>query len=224
MVVGIMSSGRLTLFLLATAAIFASPVKAEMVLSVFPTGEAWIHRRTSEAGSSTSNPFAAKPSWIIQCPRPRACIGRSGAMVLTVDTKGNARLHLEPHPSGSVALLVNKRAHELESVLGVPLSEAWIDRLSDPKAILLVEFDEATAQERTIQGFDIAHSHLLEMNSPELSQILRRQTRNGDVTPLHALAETAETVQTASPRLVPHTKPQIEFAIRAQTQPFPAPR
>lgn len=145
-------------------------------------------------------------------------------MILTVDPDGNARLHLEPRPSGSAALLANKRAHDLEAVLGEPLSQAWIDRLSDPKAVLLVALGEATAEERKMPGFAIALSYLVAMNSPWVSPATRNQTRATVVTPLHALAETAETGQKASPRLVPHTKPQIEFAIRAQRQAFPATR
>lgn len=206
----------------AMALAASSPVFAEMAIDALPTGEAWIYQQPELTAPGEDALNSVSPHWIVQCPQPRrGCFGRTGPIVLTVDETGAVRLFLDPHPKGQIALILEDYAYDLEDFLGNPLSPTWQDRLSDPEALLVAETEDAIAIERPLRGFELTLQQLRSLHKP-WAETDARAAPIEEATPLDALAEAAETAQAGNPRLVPDTKPQIEFAIRAQTEVFPA--
>ncbi|MEM6275994.1 MAG: hypothetical protein AAF714_03530 [Pseudomonadota bacterium] len=189
------------------AALFCVPTatSAEMHIDISPDGSAWIS--PTPAFAADLDPFSTPPYWIVQCPG-RACFARTGPLVLTLDESGAALLFLDPHPrDGTVSVMIADYAFELEPLLGSPLSPTWEARITDPRATLLTETDDAVAEERKLHGIDLAIDHLRSLSGVTFA---------GTTNTLSALADAAEHSREGNPRLIPDTKPQIEFAIRAQ--------
>ncbi|MEM1234939.1 MAG: hypothetical protein AAGH70_12520 [Pseudomonadota bacterium] len=195
---------------LACAALLcpAVPAAADMQIDVASDGSAWIS--PTPALAARLDPFSTPPYWIVQCPG-RPCFARSGPLVLALDDSGAALLFLDPHPKdGTVSVMIADYAFELEPLLGTPLSPTWEARITDPRATLLSETGDAVATERKLQGIDLAIDHLRGVAGVTMAD------SNGS---LSALADAAEHSREGNPRLIPDTKPQIEFAIRAQLEP-----
>ena len=171
-------------------------------------GSAWILSANLHSEEEVDVLFGVTPYWIVQCPTEGRCYARSGCVVLALDADGIAHLHLDPYPNGEVSLMIADFAFEMEDVVGEALSPTWEGRLRDTKAILLIEHDEATAEEHALMGLGMALDHLRATSGlkPEIDES----------TPLAALADAAQRNLEGGPRLIPDTKPQIEFAIRAQ--------
>lgn len=183
-----------------------------MAIDSTPSGEAWIFPKSDD---HEALPFSTPPHWIVQCPgASTGCFARSGNIVLTLDSNGVARLFLDPHPEGTVALFLIDFAYEIDPIIGEPLSDTWISRLSDPAAKIVAETDSFVTSERAVEGFDMALAHLKLINTSQAAfEALKEDPQQ---TPLDALEDSAETARAGNPRLVPDTKPQVEFAIRAQ--------
>ena len=203
----------------------AAPVSAQLQIETATDGSAWITSApvTSAATQEAEDLFGVSPDWIVQCPDQGRCYVRSSFIVFALDDAGHAHVHLVPHPEGHVSLMLADYAFELEPIIGSPLPPTWEDRLRDRRATLLIEYDDAVAEERELRGVGMALDHLRAVTGlePEIDQSA----------PLTALTDSAQRDLEGGARLIPDTKPQIEFAIRSQldgvdlfaeTDPFPA--
>ena len=192
-----------------TAAFWTSPLSAELQIETSPDGAAWITSAPVGADADQENGvLAVSPFWIVQCPSEGNCYARSSFVVISLDDAGLALVHLDPHPEGQVSVMLGEYAYELEAIIDAPLTPTWEDRLRDRKAKLLIEHDDAVAEERPLKGVSMALDHL--------RAVMGLEPQIDESAPLTSLADSAERDIEGGARLVPNTKPQIEFAIRSQ--------
>ncbi|MEM9854682.1 MAG: hypothetical protein AAF841_09555 [Pseudomonadota bacterium] len=199
-------------FIALLAFLFMLPLDAQMHIDTTTSGEAWIYPEPQSELAKSVPPFSLPPYWIVQCPVEQRCHARNGPLILVLSESGAPVLHLDPHPKGTVALQISDFAFDAEELLGHALSPLWVSRFSDARAELLIEQEHATGHARALMGFDLALNHLRTRAGVKTGQ--------PPASPLTAHADAADLERTSKPRLVPHTKPQIEFAIRAQDGAF----
>ncbi len=208
---------------LRTAAIgcaftLASPLNlhAELGIDIAPFGDAWVYELPHGEAPQDHLPFSTTPLWIVTCPGgDQRCFARGNQMILTYDAVQGPILRLSPEPTGHTALLIKDYAYDLQEVLGRPLTLAWQARLTKKAARIEIELEGAIAHSIALEGISLALSHLVSLEG--VAPISKAPP------PLRAMATAAEQAHESGPKLIPDTKPQIQFAIRAQRAPFPAP-
>lgn len=170
--------------------------------------------------------------WRVNCALPlRGCIAKANGLALSVDAKGRAYLFAAKPHGARVSLQMKNYALDSPALLNEALPEALISQIGKPKSFVLVESEGLVLLRTPTEGIDQVISYLRWINKP-LARTLRdarlwpdHQSRNStnEKMSLESL-ERLEILQrrhAAAPNrlstLIPSTKPQIEFAISAQS-------
>lgn len=164
--------------------------------------------------------------WSVYCAQPlRACVARASGLVLRIDEHGAPWLIAVTPPGARVSIQSRNYTQEAERLFSRALDADLIERLSHEKAFVVVEENGSVILRSRTTGIDKVVDYLtwIKGNTARTLRDARLWPRNGDIrvqdmTP--AVLERYEVMQRraleAQRQLVPATKPQIEFAIRAQ--------
>lgn len=157
--------------------------------------------------SATSN-----SGWSMSCDA--GCTASRGVIDVTLDpTSGAPILSLACQPAGAVVLsLPDNRAFGMEAVLGRPMDAYWQSQVSKRNAALLLERRAQIAAQISLAGIDRAIADLRARTGTQAQQALP----SGAGGHMAAMAQAASHTQHA-PKIVPQFKPQVHFAIGADT-------
>lgn len=165
--------------------------------------------------------------WSVTCRQPlRGCLARGqGGAVLWADGDGSVRLGL-PHAAGArLSVRRGNRMQDLGPLLDHPLAPETLDRLDQPDTWLVVEEQGAVALTLPVPGLADVAAYLRFLEGP-VARTLRDARvwhRTGQLDPdsmeaavLDRYRQVENRALQPQPVLVPVTKPQSEFAQRAQ--------
>lgn len=167
------------------------------------------------------------PVWTVRCALPlRDCVARSGALVLRVGPDGSARLSaFTGGPDASITIRQSNRAYERNRLFSAPLHPDDVALLDAPSAMLVIDTPAAVILRSPTGGIAEVIAYLAWVQGPE-AQLLRDarlwprdgtlDTSKMSVAVLERYMEAQRRMETGPETLVPYTKPQVEFAIRAQ--------
>lgn len=148
---------------------------------------------------------ARETQWVVRCS-VRSCVARSDSLFLVVDASG---VSVDTDLTGNISVWQNRTSQPLPK--GRPLALFERDTLLAAKSIVLTDPNAASIVEPftlSVAGVGVVVAYMEMWLSREIIE-----------TPTRYLA-LAEGRNIADPsRLVPFTKPQIEFAIRSQVDP-----
>lgn len=166
------------------------------------------------------------PVWSVSCRVfLRGCMARGDGIVLRLDADNNPRLLVACSGNGRISILRRNFREDADHITSQPLAEPSIERMSGPDAFLVVEEPDASPVYIRTVGLNAVIGYLRWLDSAP-ARVLRdaRLWPEDGALDLQAAGDEAldrfrlmELRDAAGPRyLVPSTKPQIEFAIRAQ--------
>lgn len=198
----------------------AGPSSAETIAEIDAGGSATFLRIDAETGERDR-------LWTVQCRMPfQGCVARSNQAVLRLDDDGDARITAFAAETDRISVQVQNFTIDRPNIFSRPLSTEDIAILDTPGAFVVIETAAETQSRFSTHGISLVVEYLrwLNQTTPAPDRDAREfqitdhmQTEYGATPPELAHLMLAEQ-NAASPRwqLVPYTKPQIEFAIRAQ--------
>lgn len=143
-------------------------------------------------------------AWHLDCSQ-RACVARNGPLMLWTDRRG-APVLSSTVPLDGVELHFAGLSYPLTRLLGRPLSPIWQARLAADHGVISLRRSEQTTR-ISLAGFSDALNRLRSQTG------LARPSAPG---PLAAMGLADARARGTPGRHIPYTKPQVEFAIRAQ--------
>lgn len=182
---------------------------------------------SGEARFLAINGAERKLLWTVSCSMPlRDCLARADGIVLRLDDTGAPILTAFSPPGARITVRLDREALPQEGLFDAPLDEGTVDVMSRDGAHLLIEDARGPILHTRTSGLSSVVSYLAWVES-NMSQTLRdarawpKDTAelqlDGLPEPvLMRYAEVQRRAETEASRTTPHTKPQTEFAIRAQ--------
>lgn len=164
--------------------------------------------------------------WAVNCAMPlRSCVARAPGLVLRIDDQGQPHLVAAVSPGARISIHERNTTQDHPHLFGRPLPSDIIRRLSEEKTAVVIEEQGRVVLRSSTAGIDRVIDYLtwVQGNTARTLRDARLWPRNQemriqDMTP--EVLERYEVMQRraveAQRQVVPSTKPQIEFAIRAQ--------
>lgn len=214
------------------ASVFAVAVMASLGLAP-ERGHAQMPRVQAEIHPSGQALFfvdetngARRALWKVQCRLPlRGCVGKADGLVLWVDHDMGVHLVGPAGPGARISLLIDDVTRDMPGLFSYGLDPHHLEELTPHNARVLIERNGIVLQETRVEGILDVASYLafLKTGTARDSRDARlwlsatRRTPNAVDNPLLDRYQAAEAQALQEyPHYVPETKPQIEFAIRAQ--------
>lgn len=164
--------------------------------------------------------------WSVNCRTPlRGCVARAPGLALRLDEQHRPWLIVPAALDARLSVQEGAQTRDLPHLMHRPLDPDAIDRLSRPKARLLIEEQGRVTAAIATEGMDEVLSYLAWLKSDKGRTLrdARLWPRTGILDPnqltnpqLERLAAQQRYLEGNKAQHVPRTKPQIEFAIRAQ--------
>ena len=164
--------------------------------------------------------------WSVYCTQPmRGCMARSRGLVLRVDDLGNARLMAATLPGTRISILERNFSQDRPTLFAQQMDAALVDVLSKEDTFVVLEDDDQIVLHSPTTGIDRVIHYLSWLQSPTARTLrdARLWPRKGELTTQNMTPEVLRRYQIiqrravdAKRQLIPYTKPQIEFAIKAQ--------
>lgn len=164
--------------------------------------------------------------WSVDCRQPlRGCVARAPGLVLRVDEHQQPWLVAAAQHGARTSVQVVNFTQDAPFLLSRPLDAGMLDQLTRSNAFVVIEESGFVAQRTRSTGIAHVANYLAWLNT-ETARTLRDarlwpshgRLAVGDMTP--EVLERYEVMQRraleAHRQLVPATKPQVEFAMRAQ--------
>lgn len=180
-------------------------------------------RQSGEARFYRVQGTVRRPVWTVSCRMPlRGCVARAPGLVLSVHDDGAVQLiGFAPH-GAQIRAVTGGAARMMPDLFDAPVTSETLAMLGRPGNILIVETGAEVISRTALDGVAVVAAYLQWLHrASELgvrdarSWVLPDQTR--------PLADAPDVMQARAPQdpadwphYVPRTKPQIEFAIRAQ--------
>lgn len=164
--------------------------------------------------------------WSVYCVQPlRSCVARAPGLVLRIDEDGQPWLITVMSPGARVSVQNRNYTRNMPSIFARPLDREAIKELSGQQSFVVIEEQAQVVLRTRTTGLNKITDYLtwIRGNTAHTLRDARLWPRNGDIriqdmTP--TVLERYEVMQRraieSQRQLVPSTKPQIEFAIRAQ--------
>lgn len=169
---------------------------------------------------------ARRPLWAVHCRlRLRGCIARAPGLVLRLDEAGAPWLLAAVPPGARISLARRNTSQPLPGLLTAPLDPEVLARLSAPGAALIVEDAGQVILQSPTEGLTEVAAYLAWLASDNARTLgdARLWPKGGPLQPeamtpevLERFAVQDRRAREAARQLVPVTKPQSEFALRAQ--------
>lgn len=164
--------------------------------------------------------------WAVQCAQPlRGCVARAPGLVLRIDDNFEPWLLSVSQPNARVSLQSRNYTKDIPHLFTRALSDDLIHSLSDEKSFVVLEENGRVIQRTRTTGLDQVVDYLkwINGNTGRTLRDARLWPRNEDIRIQDMSEEVLERYAVMQRRalerqrqLVPATKPQVEFAIRAQ--------
>lgn len=164
--------------------------------------------------------------WSVYCAQPlRSCVARSAGLVLRIDDKGAPWLIAATLPSSRISIQERNYTQDAPKLFDGPLRADQISKLSGQDAFVIVEEHGRTVLRGRTTGLDRVINYLtwVQGTTARTLRDARLWPRDGDIRIENMSPEVLERYEVMQRRamegqrqLVPATKPQIEFAIKAQ--------
>ena len=164
--------------------------------------------------------------WSVHCAQPlRACVARSPGLVLRIDAEMQPWLIAPATPGVRISIQDRNYTQDTPNLLTGPLKADRIKKLSGENSFVIIEENGRVIQRTRTTGLDRVIDYLtwVHGNTAHTLRDARLWPRNGDIRVQDMTPEVLERYEVmqrraleAQRQLVPSTKPQIEFAIRAQ--------
>lgn len=164
--------------------------------------------------------------WSVYCAQPlRSCVARASGLVLRIDETGAPWLLAVTPPGARVSIQSRNYTFDAPDTFSMPLDAEVIARLAGEQAFLIVEESGQVVLRSRTTGIDKVVDYLswIQGSAARTLRDARLWPRNGEIRIQDMTPEVLERFEVMQRRaledqrqLVPSTKPQIEFAIRAQ--------
>ncbi|MDO6731976.1 hypothetical protein Q4577_18240 [Marinovum sp. 2_MG-2023] len=165
--------------------------------------------------------------WSVDCRQPlRGCVARAPGLVLRVDDHGAHWLIAASHPGARKSVQTRNYTRDTPEILSRPLSADTLAQLSQKNTFLVIEEQSTVVLRAQTTGIAHVAGYLAWINS-ETARTLRDARLWPKNEPLQTDNMTPDVLERyqvmqrrrleAQRQLVPATKPQIEFAVRAQS-------
>lgn len=164
--------------------------------------------------------------WSVHCAQPlRSCVARAPGLVLSVDENGAPWLISVTPPGTRISMQTRNYTRNVPHLFNQALNADSIRRLSAEKAFVVVEENGSVVLRARTTGLNKVVDYLtwIRGSTARTLRDARLWPRNGDIRVQDMTPEVLERFEVmqrraleAQRQLVPSTKPQIEFAIRAQ--------
>lgn len=164
--------------------------------------------------------------WSVYCAQPlRACVARAPGLVARIDEAGVPWLIAVTPPGARISIQSRNHTRDVSTLFNQPLDAETIRRLSHEKSFIVVEENSVVMLRTRTAGLDKVIDYLTWLRGMTARTLrdARLWPRNGSIRVQDMTPEVLERYQImqrraleAQKQLVPTTKPQVEFAIRAQ--------
>ncbi len=165
--------------------------------------------------------------WTISCHVARnGCSARNGPLRLRLDSSSRVWLSAMTPLGSRISIQVRNLAYDTPDLFSSPLTDDYMRLLSITDAFLNVEIALDDSLHVSTTGLDLVVGYLRWVGDPENHpmndarewQPIRQLANEKDqVSSLEHHRFQSSLEYAANRRIIPYTKPQIEFAIRAQT-------
>ncbi len=180
-------------------------------------------RQSGEARFYRVRGSSRRPLWTVSCRMPlRGCAARAPGVILSLHAEGTLRL-LGFAPSGArISVLQDGAARLMPGLFQQPLDAETLAVLSRPDSVLIVENKDEVLSRTPVDGIDITAAYLLWLNGAAQAGVrdariwIAPDGTPDPSAPTSVMSARAPQDPSLWPQHVPRTKPQIEFAIRAQ--------
>jgi|GEM_PF-2809009 len=175
---------------------------------------------------------ARKEIWRVDCTFPlRNCIARSNGLVLSLDANAKPWIIAARRRNSRVSMQVKNYTIDIPDLLNRPLSDGEVTHLSADHSFIVIESDGEVLLRTATKGLDQLISYLRWIKSPQaLTMRDARLWPDFRAAKLGQAQFSTEVLENSKLQLarsngvneqyirhqIPATKPQVEFAIKAQ--------
>lgn len=164
--------------------------------------------------------------WSVYCAQPlRSCVARAPGLVLRIDEHGAPWLITVITPGARISIQSRNFTQDSPLLFSRKLEKNSIQSLMQEKSFVVIEEKGVVVLRTRTAGIDRVIDYLTWLRSSTARTLrdARLWPRNGDIRVQNMTPDVLERYEVmqrraleAQRQLVPSTKPQIEFAIRAQ--------